>query len=226
VGFFCNLAIPNNKEEIMASLIKAFLRLKPVKGFGADLPHKARKRGVRVNSSLRRDKAIAKARRAEAKASKLVARATSQLKLAADTKSAREDEARRRAMAKAAAEAKAKADAKAAAEAKAKADAKAAAIAKAKSTLILPGQERPTLVPSAEGIALASQLKLHQKPAAPVLHQKPAAPVLLTASLRRSWNNSKLATALSRQAERLTHATAVATARPVRVCGVAGTGRK
>jgi len=50
--------------------------------------------------------------------------------------------------------------------------------------------------------------------------------VLLTASQRRSWNNSKLATALSRQAERLTHATAVATARPVRVGGVAGTGRK
>ena len=198
----------------MASLIKAFLRLKPVKGFGADLPRKARKRGV--DSSLRRDKAIAKARRAEAKASKMVARATRQLKLAADTQSARDNLARRRAMAKAAADAKAKADAKAAAKAAEEAEAKAKVIAKAKSTLILPGQERPTLVPSAEGIALAAGLKLHQKP---------AAPVLLTASQRRSWNNSKLATALSRQAERLTHATAVATARPVRVV-VAGTGRK
>ena len=216
----------------MASLIKAFLRLKPVKGFGADLPHKARKRGV--NSSLRRDKAIAKARRAEAKALKLVARATCQLKLAADTQSARDNLARRRAMAKAAADAKAEAKAAEEAEAKKAADAKKVADAEAKSTLILPGQERPTLVPSAEGVASAAKLKLrqkpaapvlHQKPAAPVLHQKPAAPVLLTASQRRSWNNSKLATALSRQAERLTHATAVATARPVRGV-VAGTGRK
>ncbi len=114
----------------MASLIKAFLRLKPVKGFGADLPRKARKRGV--DSSLRRDKAIAKARRAEAKALKLVARATSQLKLAADTESARDDLARRRAMAKAVAEAKA--EAIAAAEAKAAEE--ALAKAKAKSTLV------------------------------------------------------------------------------------------
>jgi hypothetical protein len=96
VGFFCCLAIPNNKEDIMASLIKALLRLKPAQGFGADLPRKARKRGV--NLSLRRDRAIAKARRAEAKALKVVARATRQLKLAADTASARAEAAKRKDM--------------------------------------------------------------------------------------------------------------------------------
>jgi hypothetical protein len=119
------------KEGIMASLIKSLLRLKPVKGFGADLPSKARKR--RGNSSLRRDRAIAKARRAEARENKRAARAARQVakeKAKAAWQGVRED-----ILATAKAKADAVAAARAAAKAKAKADAEARR-AKALSTLV------------------------------------------------------------------------------------------
>jgi colicin import membrane protein len=119
------------KEDIMASLIKALLRLKPVEGFGAGVSQKARKR--RRNSSLRRDKAIAKARRAEAKATKraaLAARQAAKAKAKAAWQGVLEG-----ILATAKAQADAVAAAKAAASAKAKADAEARR-ARAKSTLV------------------------------------------------------------------------------------------
>jgi hypothetical protein len=119
------------KEEIMASLIKALLRLKPVEGFGAGVSQKARER--KVNSSLRRDKAIAKALRAEARANKRAARAARQVakaKAKATWQNVRED-----ILATAKAQADAVAAAKAAASAKAKANAEAR-LARAKSSLV------------------------------------------------------------------------------------------
>jgi len=208
----------------MASLIKALLRLRPAKGFGEKVPQ-ARKR--RADKSLRRDKAIAKARRAEAKALKLVARATSQLKLAADTQSARENQARRRAMAKAAAEAKAKA----AAEAKKVADAKAAAIAKAKSTLVLKAERlertRALVQDLRKGVAALKEAKKNKNTLVPRA-KRLARTKALVDNLRkgikaRATARRRAATLVKRSKDFFKE---VVIARPVRVCGVAGTGRK
>ena len=188
----------------MASLIKTLLRLKPAQGFGANLPRKARKR--RAHKSLRRDRAIAKARRAEAKAFKMVARATRQQKLAADTLSARAEAANRKDLLEAFLLAKAEREEQEREIAKAI----SARRDKYKESLYLPGEIR---VASAEGIAAASTLKKRVKPSAPVLLSK------------RARTNRKIASLLSRERDLLVHATAVAVARPGRpvVRVVAGT---